>query len=297
METVFAIDFADFVKTPDPSPTSIVATTSSPTPLGGAGFFGNAVNNNGAVPFTRWYRVWERTSPKDFMQEAMIMPFILFIVLVHLWGTRKNKRKAKGWIRAHEPTLESEFSVVGFSGLPPPANIEPEKLLKEKSAQEFTTYATGRQNVAFVDIAIKLPKRYNPITYVMDLVFSFFFESWSGPTETVEAVSYSFDGKEKDLVPTPNSAPVKAPNSTYDGFIWAVVHKAHMRKFRQDRYDASMTFTRDNAKLPSWVTVMTESAEITDILLNSELIDGIQKAGDALEFLIITDQPVDKPTK
>ena len=227
------------------------------------------------------------------------MPFILFIVLFHLWGTRKNKRKAKEWIRANAPVLESEFSVVGFRGTPVVAD-DTEKLLKEKSQQEYTTYATGRQNVAFVDIAVKLPKRYNPITYIMDFVFSFFFESWSAPTETVEAVSYSFDGKEKDLVPptTPgHEVAIKVPNSSYDGFVWAVVHKAHMRKFRQDRYDASITFTRDNAKLPPWVTVMTESAEITDILLSAELIDAIEKAGDALEFLIITDQPVDKPTK
>ena len=236
------------------------------------------------------------------------MPFILVIILFHFWGTRKNKRRAKEWIRAHAPTLKSEFAVVGFSGIQGSDSSgdgdwtelsDPEKLLKEKSAQEFTTYATGRQNVAFLDIAIKLPKRYNPISYTMEYLFSFFFESWPAPTETVEAVSYSFDGQEKDLVPTPNrdSSAIKVPKSTYDGFIWAIVHKAHMRKFRQDRYDASMTFTKDNSKLPPWVTVMTENAEITDSLLTPELISAIEKAGDGLEFLIVTDQPVDKPTK
>ena len=243
------------------------------------------------------------------------MPFILLLVLFHVWGTSKNRRKAKQWIRTHAPVLQSEFAVVGFGGVPklvrrgndggeivPGSSdelVSPDSLLKEKSPQEFVTYATGRQNVAFLDVALKLPKRYNPITFTMEYVFSFFFESWPAPSESVEALSYGFDGKEKALVPTPSMDPstLKVANSTYDGFIWAVVHKSHMRKIREDRYDVSMTFTKDNAKLPPWVTVMTENAEITDLILTPELITAIEKAGDALEFLIITDQPVDKPTK
>lgn len=128
---------------------------------------------------------------------------------------------------------------------------------------------------------------------------SFFFESWATPTERFEATSYAFDGKEKDVVPVParDTSSLKVNNSTYDGFIWAVVHKNAMRKFRQDRYDASLTFTKDHAKLPSWVTVMTESAEITDALLTPDLIDAIEKAGHDFEYLIATDQPLEKPMK
>jgi hypothetical protein len=70
-----------------------------------------------------------------------------------------------------------------------------------------------------------------------------------------------------------------------------------MRKFRNDRYDASITFSKDNPKLPSWVTVMTENAEISDTLLTPELIQAIEQAGNDFEFLIVTDQPVDKPMK
>lgn len=42
---------------------------------------------------------------------------------------------------------------------------------------------------------------------------------------------------------------------------------------------------------------MTESAEITDKLLTPELIKAIEQAGDDFEYLIVTDQPVDKPKK
>ncbi|KAJ5855981.1 uncharacterized protein N7529_009925 [Penicillium soppii] len=291
-------DFADFVEAPNPSPASLLADSTTVPAV-------NTLTPN-AVPYTAWYRVWERTSPSDFKQEAMIMPVILVIVLFHLWGGRKNRQRAKAWAQAHTPSLQKEFAVVGFDGIsrqaPEGVTAElanPESVLKEKSASEFAAYATGRQNVAFLDVSIKMPKRYNPITYVMEYGLSFFFESWEPPVEKYEALLYAFDGKEKDLVPvlSRDTAPVKVPSSTYDGFIWAVVHKSHMRKFRNDRYDASITFSKDNPKLPSWVTVMTESAEISDTLLTPELIQAIEQAGNDFEYLIVTDQPVDRPTK
>ncbi|KAJ0426492.1 hypothetical protein BJY00DRAFT_90282 [Aspergillus carlsbadensis] len=285
-------DFADFVKAPEPSPAPVVDSPS--TPLGHTGVT--------AVPYTKWYRVWERTSPKDFMQEAMVMPIILLIVLFHFWGTGKNRRRAKEWATAHASALRNEFAVVGFDGFQKPDDssvVVDDLILKEKSAQEFSAYATGRQNVAFLDVVIKMPKRANPVTYWMDQVFAFFFDSWPSPEESYQATAYTFDGKEKDLVPVPgkDTSSLKVNNSTHDGFIWAIVHKNEMKNFRNDRYDASMTFTKDNTKLPQWVTVMTESAEITDTLLTTELIQAVEQAGNSFKYLIVTDQPTDKPTK
>lgn len=239
----------------------------------------------------------------------MILPFILIIVFFHLWGTSKNRRKAREWAKAHVPALQKEFAVVGFDGIARPAPeedssvtvelVNPETAIKEKSAHEFAAYATGRQNVAFLDVALKMPKRYNPITYLVEYIFSFFFESWETPSERYEALMYAFDGKEKDLVPVfgKDASAVKVANSSYDGFIWAIVHKSHMGKFRTDRYDASITFSKDHAKLPSWVTVMSESHEITETLLTPDLIKAVEEAGHDFEYLIVSDQPVDKPTK
>jgi hypothetical protein len=68
-----------------------------------------------------------------------------------------------------------------------------------------------------------------------------------------------------------------------------------MKDLREERYDVSITFTKDHAKLPNWATVMSESAEITNALLTDELVDAINKAGDLFDYLIITDQPVEKP--
>jgi hypothetical protein len=42
---------------------------------------------------------------------------------------------------------------------------------------------------------------------------------------------------------------------------------------------------------------MSESAEVTEFLLTPELIKAIEDAGELLEHLIITDQPIDRPQK
>ena len=257
---------------------------------------------------------------RDFYSEFIILPFVIALVLVHIWGTRKNKRKAKGWITAHAPVLQQEFASVGFSGIPKGLSADdaqfsglaeilasddlviPEELLKNKSATEYITYATGRQNVAFVDIKLSLAKRYNPVGWFGEEVLGFFFESQPAPKERMEATNYVFDGKEGDLVPSASGkqdADQKKEkfNSTYDGFVWAVVHKDAMRQLREGRYDLSLTTTKDHQKLPNWVTVMSESAEITDILLTPELVKAVHDAGEAMEALVISDQPIDQPKK
>lgn len=208
---------------------------------------------------------------------------------------------ARGWIEAHAPVLKKEFAVVGYDGLKG-SNDHPTplELLKEKTAQEYTTYATGRQNVAFVDMKVSLLKRYNPMTWLLEVLLSLFFDSIKAPVERMEATSYTFDGKEKDLLPTPPKGEPESRSapSSYDSFVWALVNKGTMRQLREDRYDISLTTTKDHPKLPNWASVMSESAEVTDLLLTPELIKAVEEAGfDLFEHLIVTDQPIDKPLK
>ena len=306
---ILTSDFADFAGVPDPVPAPSFAAVTDPS-IGGLPTIPTSAPS---IAYTKWYRVWERTSPRDFYQEAFILPFILVIVAVHVWGRRTNKRKARAWLDAHAPALEKEFAVVGYDGrlssvsdnaqaMAADKLFIPSGLLREKTAQEYTTYATGRQNVTFVDIKVSLFKRYNPFTLMIEWLLSLFFESMKAPTERMEANSYAFDGKEKDLVPAPSRGDqeslTRGISSTYDGFVWAVVNKDTMRQLREERYDLSLTITKDNPKLPNWASVMSESAEITDLLLTSELIKAVEEAGDQLfDHLIVTDQPVDKPLK
>ena len=189
-------------------------------------------------------------------------------------------------------------------------------MLKEKTPAEYQSFATGRMNVAFMDVIITMHKRYNPGMLLAENVLGLFFESFKPPSEKVETIVYPFNGREQDFVPAgkliiaptrenPNPSHLAGPDgekpkaiaSTYSNFVFAIVNKMHMRRLRDERYDISLTFTRDHAKLPNWATVMTESAEISDLLLTKDIIDGVTSAGpDLFEYLIATDQPIDKPT-
>lgn len=164
--------------------------------------------------YTKWYRVWERTSPSDFYAEAVILPFVIVIIGLHIWGRGTNKRKAKSWIEAHAPSLEKEYALIGFGGRKEPTADDvqssgllksvtsdelaiPEELLKEKTAQEYVTYATGRQNVAFTDVRLTLYKRYNPATLFVEFLLSFIFDTMRAPAERMDATSYMFDGRKR----------------------------------------------------------------------------------------------------
>lgn len=219
-------------------------------------------------------------------------------------------------MKAHATPLENEFAILGYGGqkspdvdeiessglakaLESPSFTLPQSILKEKTAAEFHTYATGRQNTAFLDVKILLYKRYNPMTLLVEYILSFLFESIAAPTENMEVTAYTFDGREKDLVPrlSKETPDLKGTQSAYDNFVFAVVNKELMRSLREDRYDISTTSTKDHAKLPAWVTTMSEAAEVTDFMITGELVKAIEKAGDAFEYLIVSDQPLDKPTK
>ncbi|KAI1110003.1 DUF1682 domain protein [Nemania sp. NC0429] len=281
-------DFADFAGAPQ--------ATSLPLQTVPAGLTGSGPVPT-TRPYTKWYNVHERHSLSEFYTEGLILSIIAVICTLHFFGARLNRAKAKAWAKAHAPLLNSEFALVGFGGSRI-ADDEADKVLKEQSLFEYASYATGRQNVAFVDVKLSLMKRFNPMVLLPDFIIGFLFDSYPIPEDSLGATIYPFDGKEAQIVPgIPGAAELRSKDSksTYDGFVWAVVNKDQMKQLREERYDVSITFTKDHAKLPIWTTVMSESAEVTSALLTDELVDAIKKAGDLFHYLIITDQPVEKP--
>ncbi|KAF2727434.1 DUF1682-domain-containing protein [Polyplosphaeria fusca] len=298
-------DFADYAGAPSPEPASLSSFTTASAPP-------SAATSSVQVPYTKWYRVWERVTIDDFRLEMYILPFVIVVVAVHLWGTSKNRKKANNWIKAHAPLLQQEYAQVGYAR--PQASVDdvssiglmqasekamqeaekPENMIREKKADEYQSYATGRQNAAFSDFKLTLTKRYNPLMRLGETLIALFFESMPAPVERVEATTYVFDGKESKVVP---GFDAKVPNSSFDGFVWAIIHKDLMKRMREDRYDLSLTASKDHNKLPVWVTVMSESAEVTDTLVTPELIKAINEAGDNFEALVVTDQPMDQPKK
>ena len=291
------LDFADFATAAAPSPVSLTSTLSGPP---AQRTFGPNVPMSDR-PFTKWYNIHERVTIADFYTELFVLPFVIILTLVHLWGSNANRQKAKAWMQQHVSALKSEFAVVGFGGRKSAGSITSEQvddsIVKEKAKDVFLSYATGRQNVAFADIKLNLYKRYNPLAIILDFGLGFFFESMPAPSEKAEITIYPFDGKEGQLVPRVpgQESEKKGRDSTYDGFVWAIVHKDVMKRLRDERYDLSLTSTKENAKLPAWATVMSESAEITDTLLTAELAKAVEACGEDLEALVVSDMPEDAP--
>ena len=301
--TWILLDFADFADAPSPTPASLSSTIATPNTYQ---TFGAKIDISDR-PFTKWYNVHERVSWADFKTEGFVIPFLLLTIFVHFWGVRANRRRANAWIRSHVNVLENEFAQVGFGKKLDLANTSPEvamsagdkinpEILREKSKDVFLSYATGRQNVVCVDVKLSLLKRYNPLSLVSELGLGFFFESMAGNGEKAEITAYTFDGKESQCIPRARGEEEKRfKDTSYDGFIFAIVNKDAMRKVRDERYDVSLTTTKDHAKLPPWVSVMSESAEITESLITQELANAIKECGDDLESLVVTDMPVDAP--
>ncbi|KAG9675454.1 DUF1682 domain protein, partial [Aureobasidium melanogenum] len=296
-------DFADFADAPSPKPASLSSTITSRPAYQTLG----AKIDISDRPFTKWYNVHERVTWSDFKTEAFVVPFLLLTIFIHFWGVRANRRRANAWIRSHVNVLENEFAHVGFGRKLDLANVSPDvamsagdkinpEVLREKSKDVFLSYATGRQNVACVDVKLSLLKRYNPLALISELGLGFFFESMAGSGEKAEITAYTFDGKEAQFIPRARGEEEKRfKDTTYDGFIFAIVNKDSMRRVREERYDVSLTTTKDHQKLPPWVSVMSESAEVTESLLTQELANAIKECGDDLESLIVTDMPVDAP--
>ncbi|EPS35742.1 hypothetical protein H072_10805 [Dactylellina haptotyla CBS 200.50] len=247
-----------------------------------------------------WYAFWERVGPRDFITEYFILTFLTFMIAWHFVGVNINRKIAKNFVLKHIPLLQREYARVGFQKTLTTTEEAKDDvaagnfvgdlstLIREESGQEFVHYDSGRMNVLSTVFEIKLAGRGNPFMWMFEVVSSFFMDSFPAPTDTVTVTTYSADGSD--------ASKTGGHNSRYDSFVWGIVNKKVMSKHREARYDLSLTKTVDTTKLPAWLTVMTESAEITEMLLTKELIAAIEAYGPEFQYILVTDQPVDKPT-
>lgn len=306
-------DFADFVSSSIPQASATAQSFLSQFLMPSSG-----PSSNSSLPFTRWYRVWERHSVGEFTQEYFIFAIVLVVALIHIYGSSSNRDKAKAWIASVSPILDKEFTLVGFGAKPPSAAsvqaeglghalegaLDANELSKEMSVGEYKTYASGRQNIVALDMTLKLHKRNNPIQTWGEMIVGSIFESMGSPEETVNTTIYPFDGRESEMMlaladgkDAEETARRMKSNSAFDGFVWALVHKDQMKRLRDERYDISLTVTRDSEKIPPHLVTMSEAAELNDLLLKPDLVKLVADLGDRFRYLLISDLPVDKPAK
>lgn len=275
-------DFADY-STPSVAPAAAAEPSFSPLSFA----------SSTPAPASPWYAVWERHSLSEFKSEGWILFAMAVVVIAHIWGSKRNRAIATGFIATIAPVLSKEFSQVGFSKQAKESeDVDADKIVKANSNQDFVSYATGRNNVAFLNTTIKLQRRNNPVAWFIEAALGFFFEALATTSnDSVTMILCPFDGADPTTNGKTNS------NSKYDNFVWAIVNKKHMRRWREERYDLSLTRTSDWESLPNWLAVMGESKEIGDTCLYNELKEIVKECGSFLEFLLVSDMPKEKPTK
>ncbi|ODQ65260.1 DUF1682-domain-containing protein [Nadsonia fulvescens var. elongata DSM 6958] len=213
-----------------------------------------------------------RITTYNWKSEIIIVGLIAAYVCLHYFGVSLNQKKADAWFASHEPTLAKQFYQVGVT----PVGAANQKHFEKDSPTEFSTYATGRVNIANFIARIELKGRHNLVVLALEYIISFFF-TIPAPVDRVEIrINPSNDAQVED-------------------FIFAVVNKDGMNDARQDNYYLSLTRTSDSDKLPINFVFMSESAEITETVFSRELKAAVKGAENVLEYLAITDLPVDRP--
>ncbi|ODV61318.1 uncharacterized protein ASCRUDRAFT_23029, partial [Ascoidea rubescens DSM 1968] len=218
----------------------------------------------------------ERWATHNWKMEGYLLGCLLVFVVTHTVGYKINERYVSNWVDyMKDYLLRSQFFKFGVS----PNNDNRIVSYIRDNDQLYTTYCTGRVNIKGFIIRLRLKARQNFILYIVQQVFSFFFESLKPDEDAVEINGTFHD------------------NISVNSFIFAIVNKNKMNERRNENYSLSLTRTIDSPKLPNEFVFMSESAEINEAVLNkAEVLDQLAKVGDVLQYLIISDQPTYHPT-
>lgn len=132
---------------------------------------------------------------------------------LHRYGRGRNEALAQKWIKTNSTLLSDQFAQFGIPSVD--GRVVP---LSHDGGSVFESYATGRINISRLWVEMNLVSRNDFVGWIVEAVAGFFFD-WvgSGGEDLVEVII--------------------DPSAEWEGFAWAVVRKAKMRKLRDNRYD------------------------------------------------------------
>lgn len=209
----------------------------------------------------------QRILINDWKLELITLSFTLAFAFLFKLGDWYNNKLVEDFMAGIKGTLTKNFYQVGTSKT---------DLYIKDSAENYSSYATGRENIAKVNIDFKIRPRNNIFVWVIEGVLSFFTEFVQKPIDKVDIVIY--------------------PNFQYDNFISAIVSKLGMNDFRKFNYFLSLTKTSDSSKLPESFVFMSEGSEFQEKILTDDLVDSLSvESASYLRYLSFTDQATEKP--
>ncbi|KAK6454386.1 uncharacterized protein RJT20DRAFT_130509 [Scheffersomyces xylosifermentans] len=213
--------------------------------------------------------IFQRLAVNDWRLEFITLSFITVFVFLFAIGDWYNKRLVVSYLESLRGAFEKNFYQYGVS---------PKDLYIKDNSESYASYATGRNNIAKVNITIKLKPRHNLFVWVLETVLSFFASSVQLPEDKV------------DFVITP------ARSAEYDNFIAAIVSKLGMNEHRKFNYFLSLTKTSDSTNLPESFVYMSEANEFQEKITTPELKKALTlQAASFIKYIAVTDQPVEKP--
>ncbi|CAK9439570.1 uncharacterized protein LODBEIA_P36700 [Lodderomyces beijingensis] len=211
--------------------------------------------------------LWERVKLRDWRLEFFTLGFILLFIALFKAGDLYSQAKVTNFLKGIEPTFKKQFYQFG---------VTPNKLYVKDSAENYSSYATGRLNISKVDLKFSLVPRQNIFLWIMETGFSLFTSSVAAPQDKVEITI--------------------TPSGKYDNFISAVVSKLGMNDARKFNYYLSLCKTSDSPNLPESFVYMSEVNEFQEKITTAELKNSLTlQSASYVKLVAFTDQPAVKP--
>ncbi|PVH20375.1 hypothetical protein CXQ85_002162 [Candidozyma haemuli] len=208
-----------------------------------------------------------RVKISDWRMEIFTLTFTLLFVIFFKGGDWYNYSKVSAFLTGVKDVFEDNFAQFGIGN---------GKLYVKDSAESYSSYASGRENIEKVNISFKLAPRQNIFLWIMESGFSFFTDSVQAPKDKVEIVV--------------------TPSGDYENFISAIVSKLGMSDFRKFNYFLALTKTSDSEKLPESFVFMSEANEFHEKTFTDKFASTLNLGlASVVRFLAFTDQPNEKP--
>lgn len=211
--------------------------------------------------------LFQRLKTADWRLELFTIVFTLVFVIFYKAGDLYNYSKVSAFLGGVKDVFEKNFYLYGVGN---------GKLYVKDSSESYSSYATGRENIAKVNLNFRLAPRQNVLIWIMESLFGYFTESVPVPEDRVEIVIH--------------------PSADYENFVSAVVSKNGMNDYRKANYYLSLTRTTDSPLLPESFVFMSESNEFQEKTFTTKFADSLTLSmANFLRFVAFTDQPVERP--
>ncbi|KAI5952351.1 hypothetical protein KGF54_003217 [Candida jiufengensis] len=211
--------------------------------------------------------ILQRVQLRDWTIEFFTFGFIVLFTLLWKVGDFYNELKVKRFLSGVEQVFKKQFYQFG---------VLPNKLYIKDSSENFASYATGRLNIAKVDLKFILKPRQNLFLWILETFFSLFTTSVQTPEDKVEIII--------------------TPSGKYDNFISAIVSKLGMNEARKFNYFLSLCKTTDSPNLPESFVYMSEANEFQDKITTPELKQSLTlQSANFLKVIAFTDQSSIRP--